>query len=65
MINGKVVKRRRLELKLSQTALAEQCGYSNRSTICTMEKGGSEDIPFSKAILLAKVLKINIEELWI
>ena len=63
MINGDLIKKKRLERGLSQTELARLCGYTDKSMICHLEKGEIDDVPLSKAIQIAKVLKIKPTEL--
>lgn len=63
MVNGDIVKQRRLELGYSQTELAERCGYASKTFICHLEKGDIKDIPLSKAVLLAKALELTPTEL--
>ena len=58
----KNIKERRLELKLSQDALAELTGYKDRSSIAKIEKG-EVDISESKIREFAKALKISPQEL--
>ena len=50
------IKNRRLELKMTQTELAEKTGYTDKSSIAKIEKG-SVDIPISKINEFAKALK--------
>lgn len=63
MINGELIKKKRIEKGLTQPELAKLCGYQNRASICMLEKGDIEDLPLSKAIVLAKVLGIKPTEL--
>lgn len=56
------LRRRRLELGISQEELAEMVGYRSRSSISKLESG-SADISQSKLRLLANVLNITPEEL--
>ena len=58
----KNIKERRLELKMSQDALAELTGYKDRSSIAKIEKG-EVDISESKIREFAKALKISPQEL--
>ena len=53
---GENIKARRIELEISQRQLAEMMGYSNHSTIARIE-AGSVDIPQSKIVQFANVLK--------
>lgn len=63
MINGELIKQKRIERKLSQEELAKLCGYADKSVICHLEKGDVNDIPLSKAVQLAKALKVTPTEL--
>ena len=63
MINGELIKQKRIERKLSQEELAKLCGYTDKSVICHLEKGDINDIPLSKAVQLAKALKVTPTEL--
>lgn len=63
MINGELIKQKRIERGLSQTELAILCGYEDKSSICRLEKGEQDDIPLSKAVQIAKVLKVKPTEL--
>jgi len=63
MINGELIRQKRLERGLSQEELAKICGYADKSVICHLEKGDVNDIPLSKAIQIAKVLKVTPTEL--
>lgn len=56
------IKKRRLELKMSQDTLAELTGYKDRSSIAKIEKG-EVDISESKIREFAKALKISPQEL--
>ena len=58
MINGELIRKRRIELGISQAELAEKCGYSDKSAICHLEKGEIDDLPLTKAVLLSRALKI-------
>ena len=63
MINGELIKQKREEQGLRQDELAKLCGYKNKASICQLEKGYDIDIPLSKAIIIAKVLKIKPTDL--
>lgn len=52
------IKRRRLELGLTQDELAKLTGYTDRSSIAKIEKG-FVDLPQSKILLFAEVLNIS------
>ena len=54
----KNIKKRRLELHLSQQQLAEMTGYSGKSMIAHIESG-NVDLPVSKIELFAKVLRMD------
>ena len=56
------IKRRRIELEMSQETLANLTGYKTRSMICDIEKG-RVNIPYDKIIAFAKALKIEPEDL--
>ena len=56
------IKNRRKMLHISQDRLAEQTGYTDRSSIARIERG-EIDIPQSKIILFAKALKCTPCEL--
>ena len=59
---GEKIKERRIALNLSQRDLAERMGYSNHSTIARIE-AGKVDLPQSKIVQFAEVLKISIADL--
>lgn len=63
MINGDLIKKKRIERGLSQDELAKLCGYADKSVICHLEKGDVNDLPLSKAIQIAKILKVTPTEL--
>ena len=52
------IKRRRNELNMTQTELAQKTGYSDKSMIAKIEKG-TVDIPISKIDEFAKALRIS------
>ena len=52
----KNIKKRRQELKISQSKLAELVGYTNRSSIAKIE-AGKIDLPQSKIVEIAKALR--------
>lgn len=52
----KNIKKRRLELGMTQKELARLAGYENRSSIARIERG-DHDLPQSKVIDIAKALK--------
>ena len=54
----KNIKKRRLELKMSQDQLAAMTGYKDRSSITKIEKG-EVDLAESKIREFAKALKIS------
>ena len=56
------IKKRRIELGLTQSQLAERLGYADKSMIAKIEKG-SIDLPHSKIIAFADALNIAPEEL--
>lgn len=63
MINRRLIKKRRKELGMSQTDLALAIGYKDKSIISRIESGKVKDIPLTKAVLLSRVLRIEIQEL--
>ncbi|MDO4501605.1 MAG: XRE family transcriptional regulator [Coriobacteriia bacterium] len=56
------IKRRRLEVGMSQQDLADALGYKSRSTIAKIE-AGENDIPLSKLLDLSRALDTSIESL--
>ena len=52
----KNIKKRRLELGVTQSELARLAGYENRSSIARIERG-DHDLPQSKIIDIARALK--------
>lgn len=58
----KNIKKRRIELKMSQDSLAELTGYKDRSSIAKIEKG-DVDLSESKIREFAKALKVTPQEL--
>lgn len=56
------IKSRRKELHMTQTELAAKVGYSDKSMISLIEKGGI-DIPQSKIVEFAKALDTTPSEL--
>ena len=56
------IKKRRMELNLSQQELADALGYKSRSTIAKIESGENE-VPFSKIPKFARALDTSIEYL--
>lgn len=50
------IKKRRLELGMTQKELARLAGYENRSSIARIERG-DHDLPQSKVVDIAKALK--------
>lgn len=54
----KNIKKRRLELGMSQEELARRAGYTSRSTIAHIERGAI-NIPQSKVIDIAHALKVT------
>ena len=53
---GAIIRRRRIELGLSQEELAERCGFRSKSSINKME-AGVQGLPQSKIIAVAKALE--------
>lgn len=56
------IKKRREELRMTQTALAEKTGYADKTMISKIEKG-LIDLPQSKIILFASALQTTPREL--
>lgn len=52
------IKKRRLELGMTQSELARLAGYENRSSIARIERG-DHDLPQSKIVDIAKALKVT------
>ena len=53
----KNIRKRRLELGMTQSELAKAAGYENRSSIARIERGDT-NIPQSKVIDIARALKV-------
>ena len=58
----KNIKKRRLELQLTQTDLATKLGYADKSMIAKIEKG-LVDLPQSKILAFADVLQTSPSDL--
>lgn len=56
------IKKRRLELNMTQEQLAEKMGYSDKTMISKIESG-QIDISYSKILAFAQVLRIEPEAL--
>lgn len=56
------IKRRRLELRMTQAELAEKIGYADKSMIAKIEKG-QIDLTQSKIMAIAKALEVSASEL--
>lgn len=54
----KNIKKRRLELGMTQSELARLAGYENRSSIARIERG-DHDLPQSKIEDIARALKVT------
>lgn len=54
----KNIKKRRLELGMTQSELARLAGYENRSSIARIERG-DHDLPQSKIEEIARALKVT------
>jgi transcriptional regulator with XRE-family HTH domain len=52
------IKKRRLELGMTQSELAKAAGYENRSSIARIERGDT-NLPQSKMVDIAKALKVT------
>lgn len=59
----KIIKQKRKELGLTQEELAKMIGYTNKSTIATIEAGKSR-VPDDKLYLFAKALNTTPSELY-
>ena len=59
---GEIIKKRRLELGISQEELSKKMGYSSKTSISKIEKGIS-DIPLKKIQKLSNFLYIDILKL--
>lgn len=59
---GSNIRRRRLELHLSQSDLARAVGYQSRSAIANIESGESE-LPASRLLDMARALDTSVESL--
>ena len=58
---GEKIKEIRIENNLTMDELAEELGYSSRSTINKIEKG-INDISYEKLLLLLKKFEISMDE---
>ena len=56
---GEQIKKRRLQLSMSQEELAKRMGYSHKSSINKIETGVN-DIPQSKIVKFAEVLQTSV-----
>lgn len=59
---GAKVKTLRKALGMTQTELANKCGYTHKSAICKIEQGRA-DIPFDKINIMAQALQTTPEYL--
>lgn len=59
---GEIIKKRRLELGISQEELSKKMGYNSKTSISKIEKGIS-DIPLKKIQKLSNFLYIDILKL--
>lgn len=55
---GENIRKRRIELGMTQEDLAKKVGYRSKTTINKIEKGVN-DIPLQKVIVIAKALDIH------
>lgn len=62
-LNGQLIKQRREALKMSQTELAKELGYADRSMISKIENNKLDDIPLSIAVKLSNVLRVEISNI--
>lgn len=58
----KNIKKRRIELKMSQDLLAQKTGYTDRSSIAKIENG-SVDLSYDKILLFSQALDIDPPDL--
>lgn len=56
---GSRIKKRRLELNLSQDELSKLCGYTSRASINKIELGHI-DLPLSKVRILSDILGVSL-----
>lgn len=62
MNTGEIIKRLRKEKKMSQDQLAELLGYSGKSAISKLEKGGFE-LSQDKLVLAANIFGVSVDSL--
>lgn len=60
---GDKIKARRIELGMTQQELADKMGYTNRSSICSIETGREVNLTAERIGEFAKVLKLEPIEL--
>ncbi len=56
------IKRRRIELGMTQEVLKERMKYKDKASISRIERG-QVDLPYSKIEMLASILEISVPEL--
>lgn len=61
MTVGEKIRKRRIELEMTQDELAKRCGYKSRSSIQKIES--SRDLPLKKVQLVAKYLDLPVSYL--
>lgn len=61
---GYAIRRRRMELGLTQTKLAELVGYDGQSTVSRIEHG-NQDVPADMLAKIAEVLQTRVSRLWL
>jgi transcriptional regulator with XRE-family HTH domain len=62
MLDRRLIKKKRLEMGMSQQDLADAMGYESKTQISRIENGAL-DIPTNKAVKLSKILMVEIQEL--
>ena len=62
MNTGETIKRLRKDKKMSQERLAQLLGYSGKSAISKLEKGGFE-LSQDKLVMVAKIFNVSVDSL--
>jgi transcriptional regulator with XRE-family HTH domain len=63
MTIGERIKKRRLELNLTQQELADRMGYKDRSAVCQVERDKNNSITTDRVVAFAKALNCSPESL--
>lgn len=63
MLDRKLIRKRRIEKGMTQEQLGKATHYYGRWQISRIESGDLRDIPISRAIMLSRVLEIEIQDL--